>query len=255
MARASGLTLVGGADDNDAVAASTTGTGELIDRALDMGAERIIVCLGGSATTDGGLGAVRAIHAPARLRAVEFLVACDVDTHFVDAARVFAPQKGASPSQVRMLEGRLERLVQMYREEHSVDVSQIPGSGAAGGLAGGLVALGGKLIAGFDLVADEVNLHDRIREADLVITGEGCLDITSFEGKVVGGVAESCAELGRPVAAIVGSVDQSARESDDFALLTRGVHDLESRFGRERAFREPRMCIEEIAAGILKFES
>ncbi|MFZ9864910.1 MAG: glycerate kinase [Ilumatobacteraceae bacterium] len=251
MAQASGLVLVGGPESNDAVAASTTGTGELIDRALDMGAERILVCLGGSATTDGGLGAVRAIHAPARLRAIEFVVACDVDTLFVDAARVFAPQKGATSSQVRMLEGRLERLVQMYKEEYGVDVSRVPGSGAAGGLAGGLVALGGRLIPGFDMVADEVDLADRIRAADLVITGEGQLDITSFEGKVVGGVAQLCAELGTPVAAIVGRIDASAKESDDYGLLNRGVYDLESRFGAERSFTEPRMCIEEVARGLL----
>ncbi len=251
MARASGLTLVGGAEHNDAVAASTTGTGELIDRALDMGAERIIVCLGGSATTDGGLGAVRAIHAPARLRAVEFLVACDVDTLFVDAARVFAPQKGATASQVRMLEGRLERLVQMYREEHGVDVSKVPGSGAAGGLAGGLVALGGRLIPGFDMVADELDLSDRLREADFVITGEGQLDATSFEGKVVGGVTHLAAEFDKTVAAIVGRIDPSAAECDDYASLKGGVFDLESRFGVDRSHNETRTCIEAVAREVL----
>lgn len=93
MARASGLSIVGDAQHNDAVAASTTGTGELIDKALDLGARRIIVCLGGSATTDGGLGAIRAIRSPARLKAVDFLIACDVTTQFVDAAVVFGPQK------------------------------------------------------------------------------------------------------------------------------------------------------------------
>src|SRR5207244_3493122 len=107
MAAASGLTLAGGSADNDAMAASTTGTGELIDMALDAGAKRIIVCLGGSATTDGGLGAVRAIHAPHRVRGVQLLVACDVRTRFVDAAAVFGPQKGASPAQVKLLTGRL----------------------------------------------------------------------------------------------------------------------------------------------------
>jgi glycerate kinase len=100
MARASGLTLVGGAGGNDAMAATTTGTGELIDQALDLGANKIIVCLGGSATTDGGLGCVRAITAPHRLRGVQLLVACDVQTLFTDAAPVFAPQKGATAAQV-----------------------------------------------------------------------------------------------------------------------------------------------------------
>ena len=251
MARASGLTLVGGPDANDAVAASTTGTGELIDKALDLGAERIIVCLGGSATTDGGLGAVRAIHAPARLRSVEFIVACDVDTLFVDAARVFAPQKGASPAQVRMLEGRLERLVQMYKQNYGVDVSRIEGAGAAGGLAGGLVALGATLIPGFDMVAEETELAEHLKGADLVITGEGQLDITSFEGKVVGGVAQLAHDNGVPVAAIVGRVHPSAHDSDDYSLITRGVTDLVATFGEVKALGEPKWCVEQAARSLL----
>ncbi|MSZ67771.1 MAG: glycerate kinase, partial [Actinobacteria bacterium] len=148
MACASGLLLAGGKEKNDAVAASTTGTGEIIDAALDLGAKRIIVCLGGSATTDGGLGAVRAIQTPARLKGVEFVVACDVTTTFTDAAKVFGPQKGASPAQVQLLTTRLERLVQMYKETYGVDVSRLPGAGAAGGLAGGLAALGANLVPG-----------------------------------------------------------------------------------------------------------
>lgn len=252
MARASGLTLVGGPESNDAVAASTTGTGELIDRALDLGAERIIVCLGGSATTDGGLGAVRAIHAPARLRGVDFVVACDVDTKFVDAARVFAPQKGASPAQVRMLESRLERLVQLYRESYGVDVSSVTGAGAAGGLAGGLVALGATLVAGFDLVADEVDLADRVRAADLVVTGEGRLDVTSFEGKVVGGVVDMARSAGKSVGAVVGCVDESAADADDFAELRGRVVSLSEAYGEERSMNEPLWCIEHGALELLK---
>ena len=186
------------------MAATTTGTGELIDQALDLGAKKIVVCLGGSATTDGGLGCVRAITAPHRLRSVQLLVACDVQTLFADAAPVFAPQKGASPAQVDMLRGRLERLAQLYQEQYGVDVRNLPGTGAAGGLAGGLVALGGRLLPGFDLVADEVDLHDHIAAADLVITGEGYLDEQSFDGKVIGGVQALCAEAGKPVAAVVG---------------------------------------------------
>ncbi|MEY3340396.1 MAG: hypothetical protein RLZZ269_307, partial [Actinomycetota bacterium] len=203
-------------------------------------------------TTDGGLGAVRAIHAPARLRGIEFVVACDVDTLFVDAAEVFAPQKGASPIQVRMLTSRLERLVQLYKESHGVDVSNVPGAGAAGGLAGGLVALGATIVPGFDMVAEEVDLAERIRAADLVITGEGRLDATSFEGKVVGGVAQLCHEIGRPVAAIAGSVHPSATEEPDYGLITRGVVDLVSRFGEGKAFAEPKWCIEQAALELLR---
>ena len=252
MARASGLTLIGGPSNNDAVAASTTGTGELIDKALDLGAERIIVCLGGSATTDGGLGAVRAIHAPARLRAVEFLVACDVETHFVDAAREFGPQKGATPRQIRLLESRLERLVQLYKETHGVDVSTMEGAGAAGGLAGGLLALGATLIPGFDMVADEVGLHDHLRGADLVITGEGQLDITSFEGKVVGGVVDLATTAHLPAAVICGRIDPSAHDAHEFSNITAGTTSLVDTHGDERAMSEPLWCIEQAALDLLR---
>lgn len=194
MACASGLMISGGKEKNDAVAASTTGTGEIIDAALDLGAKRIIVCLGGSATTDGGLGAVRAIQTPARLKGVEFVVACDVTTAFTDAAKVFGPQKGASNAQVQLLTTRLERLVQMYKQTYGVDVSLLPGAGAAGGLAGGLAALGAKLVPGFDLVAEEVLLDELLIGIDLVITGEGYMDSESFSGKVVGSMAELAAE-------------------------------------------------------------
>lgn len=245
MARASGLTLVGGADHNDPLAASTTGTGQLIDHALDLGAERIIVCLGGSATTDGGLGCVQAIRSPARLRGVELLVACDVDTLFVDAATVFAPQKGATPAQVQMLRGRLQRLAQRYLEERGVDVREVPGSGAAGGLAGALVSLGGRLVPGFELVADEVNLHDHLATADVVITGEGYLDEQSFHGKVVGGVQQLCDARGLVVAAIVGDADAAVSDRIEHRSLV-------ADHGDERAKREPLWCIERSTDTLLR---
>src|SRR5690606_14170883 len=152
----------GHAAGNDPLAATSAGTGELIDAALRAGAKRIVVGLGGSATTDGGLGALQAIPAAARLRGVELLVACDVSTPFTRAAEVFGRRKGATPAQVNLLTGRLEQLAASYRAEYGVDVEAIPGSGAAGGLAGGLAALGGKLVGGFELVADELGLHDAL---------------------------------------------------------------------------------------------
>ena len=251
MARASGLSIVGDAQHNDAVAASTTGTGELIDKALDLGARRIIVCLGGSATTDGGLGAIRAIRSPARLKAVDFLIACDVTTQFVDAAVVFGPQKGATASQVRLLTGRLERLIQMYRENYGVDVSKIEGAGAAGGLAGGLVALGGKLIPGFEMVADEANLHDRVAQADLVITGEGQIDHTSYDGKVVGGVIDTAHHFNKPVAAIVGSIDFEL-VTDDALIRPNPLLAISDIYGREKAMNEPLWCIEHATLELLR---
>ena len=225
MALASGLVIAGGADGNDPISATTTGTGELIDHALDAGVRRIIVGLGGSATTDGGFGAIRAISAIARLKQVELLVACDVTTLFTDAATVFGPQKGATPAQVRLLTRRLERLAQMFDEEFGVDVTEIPGGGAAGGLGGALAALGGRLVPGFELVADEMDLYDQLPDADLVITGEGRLDETSFTGKVVGGMLQIAREQHTPVAAIVGSADSAtarahAAELDVVELVT-----------------------------------
>src|SRR5215207_835296 len=210
MARASGLSLVGGADGNDPVSATTHGTGELVSAALEQGARRVLVGMGGSATTDGGLGAIRAIWAANRIRGVELVAACDVRTRFLDAAQVFAPQKGATPAQVELLARRLERLAQVYADEYRVDVTDLDGSGAAGGLGGGLAALGADLVPGFELVAEEVGLAEQLESAYLVVTGEGFLDAQSFEGKVVGGVAELAAAAGVPVLAVAGQVYDGA---------------------------------------------
>ena len=249
MARASGLALVGGAECNDPVAASTQGTGELIDAALDFGARKIIVCLGGSATTDGGYGALRAIGTPARLKAVEFLVACDVDTLFVDAAEVFSPQKGATPAQVRLLRGRLERLAQLYGAEHGIDVSSIPGSGAAGGLAGALAALGATLMPGFDIVAEETGFDEAVRTHDLVITGEGMLDPTSFDGKVVGSVRDYAAEAGVTVRAVVGEIDPDTEPND---VASVGARSLAAEHGRDESMNQTMRCIEETVTDLLR---
>lgn len=238
MARASGLELVGGPEGNDPVNASTYGTGELVAAAVDSGAKRIIIGVGGSATTDGGLGALRAMYPLQRLRAVKMIVACDVRTRFVDAAEVFAPQKGATDAQVALLRRRLESLAQTYLDEYGIDVRELEGSGAAGGLAGGLAAAGAELVSGFELVADETGLYERMERADLVITGEGFLDNESFDGKVVGGVVDYATELGVPVLAVAGQVFDAAGERVE-------AIDLSEVFGRERSMRDPLGCVTE----------
>jgi len=237
-ARAAGLALAGGPQRNDPVRATTRGVGELIAAALDEGAERVVVAVGGSATTDGGLGAVEALRRRLPLPAA-LVVACDVETRFLDAAAVFAPQKGARAEQVRVLEDRLAHIAERYVSEFGVDVTALPLAGAAGGLAGALAAFGAELVPGFALVADLVGLDEALTEVELVVTGEGRLDATSFLGKVVGGVLERALERGTPAAVVAGAVA---------APLPLGVQawSLDDRFGAEQARLAPADCIAEL---------
>jgi len=241
MANASGLLLAGGESGNDPMAASTVGTGQLVMRAVSLGAQRVIVGCGGSATTDGGVGALEVIGSREALGGAELVAACDVTTRFLDAARVFAPQKGATPDQVEQLTFRLAGLADRYRADFGVDVTAPPGAGAAGGLAGGLAALGAKIISGFELVADFVRLDDHLAGADLVMTGEGFMDQQSFSGKVVGGVIQHVA--GRmPILCVVGD---AAPDLDQAGLE---IVSLVGRAGEERARAEVLELIEEVVA-------
>ncbi len=243
MALASGLDLVGGAAANDPVAADTRGTGELIAAAVTAGARRVLIGVGGSATTDGGMGALEVLEPHSRLAGVELVVACDVTTTFVAAAATFAPQKGASPAQVALLGRRLERLGQLYRERFGVDVTEMVGAGAAGGLAGGLAALGATLVPGFEVVADAIELDARVEGADLVVTGEGFLDEQSFHGKAVGGVAQLADEAGVPVRVVAG--DAAGEHPVAYESLVR-------RFGRQRAMADAPGCVAEVVGGWLQ---
>jgi glycerate kinase len=244
MARASGLLLAGGPEGNDPLRASTVGTGELVAAALAEGARRIVVGMGGSATTDGGLAALRALHSKGRLAGVELVAAYDVVTRFVDAARTFGPQKGATDAQVALLERRLERLAQVYVEDYGVDVRELEGGGAAGGLAGGLAAIGAVLVPGFDLVADLLDVEDRLEGADLVVTGEGFVDEQSFQGKVVGGVLELASLNGVPALVVAGEI--LAPVPDPARAIS-----LVERFGRDRAMADTAACVREVVHGEL----
>jgi glycerate kinase len=248
MAQASGMALVGGPEGNDPISASSVGTGELLAAAIDAGARRLLVGLGGSATTDGGLGALRALYPLHRLAGVEIVALCDVRIRFTDAAPVFAPQKGASAAQVELLRRRLDRLADVYLADHGVDVRVLEGAGAAGGLGGALAVAGAALVPGFEVVAEEVGLYDLVGGADLVVTAEGFLDDQSFDGKVVGGVWELAGEAGVPCAAIVGEV------VDDRGVVPAGltVVSLVEEFGEDRARTDTLACIEEAAGGILE---
>jgi glycerate kinase len=206
-AAASGLGLVI-TSERDALAATTSGTGELILAAVAAGARTVYLGVGGSATTDGGAGAIRAIRAGGGMAGVRLVILCDVRTPFEDAARVFAPQKGADPDQVGQLSRRLQALARrLPRDPRGVAMT-----GAAGGLAGGLWAsFGAELVPGAAFILDAVGFDTRMRRAHAVVTGEGKLDSQSLVGKAVSEVATRARQAGVPCHAIVGT-----RELDDF---------------------------------------
>lgn len=238
MSAASGLALLESKDRNPE-RTTTFGTGELIGAAMTAGARQIVLGIGGSATTDGGVGCAQAcgwrfqmedgiwrgpddrplvggeveaiICAQAGASWVPIRVACDVDSPLYGprgAARVFGPQKGATPDQVGRLDRALERLAKLLGKD---DLAQASGAGAAGGLGFGLMAfLGAQLENGFGLIARTLRLRERLAGADLVITGEGRLDASSLHGKTTIGVARLCRELNIPCIAIVGSVGPGA---------------------------------------------
>lgn len=251
MAEASGLALAGGPKGNRPLDATTFGTGQLIVEALVAGAKRIVVTLGGSATTDGGLGALHAMAPLARFRGVDLIVACDVETTFVGAASGFGPQKGATNAQVALLERRLEQLADRYLAERGIDVRGVAGTGAAGGLAGALVSLGARVMSGFEFVADETGLADAIASASLVITGEGRCDRESFNGKVVGGVCSLASDAGVPVVVIAGEVDDDFATPPELGSADVRAVSLTQRFGAERAWNEPLSCVREVVAELL----
>jgi glycerate 2-kinase len=208
-AAASGLGLFA-PSERDPIEASTFGTGELISAAIDAGAETVYLGVGGSATTDGGVGAVRAIRAGGGLRGARLIVLCDVRTPFEVAARVFGPQKGADASQVGQLTKRLHAIARRLER----DPRGIPMTGAAGGLSGGLwAALDAELVPGASFVLEALEFDRRMRAARAVVTGEGKLDLQSLGGKVISEVATRTRQSGVPCHAVVG-----VRELDSFGV-------------------------------------
>lgn len=212
VAEASGLPRVAPAE-RDVMAATTHGTGELIAAAIDAGAAVVLVAAGGSATVDGGVGAIEAIQAAGGLRGARLVVLCDVRTPWEEAPARFGPQKGASPADVRALEARLRSLAR----ELPKDPTGVPMTGAAGGLAGGLwAAFGAALEPGAAFVLTTLETDARMRAARAVIVGEGRLDRTSLQGKVTGELATRARQAGVPCHAVVG---ENALEPFDARIL------------------------------------
>jgi glycerate 2-kinase len=200
MARASGLALLS-ENERDAEAASTRGTGELIVAAVEAGAQVVLVACGGSATTDGGLGAIEAIEDAGGLGGARIVCICDVRVPFERAAIVFGPQKGADAAAVKRLTQRLETLAAELPRAPRVE----PMTGCAGGLSGGLWAqYGAALEPGAPFVLSTLDFDARLRAARAVIVGEGRIDEQTLQGKILGEVATRARQGGVPCFAIVG---------------------------------------------------
>jgi glycerate kinase len=238
MAAASGLELLT-PEERDPWVTSTYGTGELILDALQKGCRRIVVGIGGSATNDGGAGMASALGVrllnesgipvqpggggleqlhridisgvDPRIQQSEILVACDVTNPLTGpqgASFTYGPQKGAGPDMIARLDASLTHFARTIHRQMAMDVSEIPGAGAAGGLGAGLVAFAGaKLTKGFEMIADTVHLMERIEQADLVITGEGRMDHQTQFGKTPFGVARMASKSGKPVIGVAGSLE------------------------------------------------
>ena len=237
MARTSGLALVR-LEDRDPLNATTYGLGEVILEALEAGYRRFILGIGGSATNDAGAGMAQALGvrlldadgaelppggaALARLARIDtsgldpraadadFDVACDVNNPLTGpegASAVYGPQKGATPEIVEQLDAALANFAEVVKRDLGADVDGVPGSGAAGGLGGGIMAfLGGRLRPGVDIVLDTVDLESRLDGADLIITGEGCMDFQTVYNKAPIGVARLAGERNIPVIGVSGSL-------------------------------------------------
>ncbi len=216
VASASGLGLIA-VPERNAEAASTFGTGELIAAAIAAGAGSVTVAAGGSASTDGGAGAIEAIEAAGGLRGATLTVLADVSTPFELAAVVFGPQKSADAAAIERLSARLH--------EHAAalprDPRGLPMGGAAGGLAGGLWGrYGASIVPGAAWVLDAIGFDERLQRARATITGEGRLDAQTLEGKAVSEIARRCARENVPLHAVVGSVALDADEADELGLAS-----------------------------------
>ncbi len=266
MAAASGLALAQGSGRNPLLTTSY-GTGELIRDALDRGARKIILGIGGSATNDGGTGMAQALGVVFRdadgriitqdgaggmlhriesvdldglhpaLRQAQILVACDVENPLTGengAARVFAPQKGADAAMVETLDDNLKYLAGVIERELGVDVDPIPGAGAAGGMGAGLLVFAGaELQRGIEIICKSTSIEKHLRNADLVLTGEGRVDFQTAFGKTPAGIAQFAGKHGVPVVAIGGGLADDARE-----VFNHGISGLEPAIARDISLNE-----------------
>lgn len=241
MAAASGLPLIT-KEERNPLKTTTYGTGQLIKHALDMGCSSIIIGIGGSSTNDGGAGMVQALgielldqsgeeigfgaeglsrlhrvdlrNMDPRIKKCKITAACDVNNPLCGpngASHVFGPQKGADEEMIKVLDDNLSNFADVIKKDLNIDMKDVPGSGAAGGLGGGLLAfLSAELKRGIDIVIETTKLEESIKDADLVITGEGMIDYQTAFGKTPFGVAKIAKKYNIPVIAIAGGIGKGA---------------------------------------------
>lgn len=266
--------------ERDPKVTTTYGVGQLVGRALDLGATRIVVGLGGSASNDGGAGLLAALgvqpvdaagerlaaggaalrtlarlvgRPDPRLAGVELVAASDVDSPLLGlygASNVFGPQKGATAQDVALLDGALTRWAEVLEAHLEVAVRDSPGAGAAGGLGAALLALGARREPGIELVQRLVGLAGRVAQADLVVTGEGTFDFSSLAGKVVSGVAALAAEHAVPCLVLAGAVRVGRREAA--AAGIEATYSLVDSVGVEAALRRPARELAALAARVAR---
>ena len=273
-AQACGLHLLSEAE-RDPATTTTYGVGQLVRAALDAGARRVVVGLGGSATNDGGAGLLAALGvagydaqgeavAPGGLAlarvarlvgspppGLDLVAATDVDAPLlgpIGASAVFGPQKGADAALVERLDAALGQWADVLESELGVSVRELPGAGAAGGLGAALLALGAVREPGIALVAELLGLADRVGRADLVVTGEGRFDWSSLRGKVVSGVAAAAAQQAVPCLVVAGQVAVGRREAA--ALGVEASYSLAEAVGLDRALAEPSSALAELAGRV-----
>ncbi len=250
MAEASGLSLLK-LEERNPLYTTTFGTGLLILDAINQGVEKIILCIGGSATNDGGIGMAEALgfqffdknnkklhpcgqnlikikridttNVHPKLKEIQFEVACDVNNPFYGsngAARIYAKQKGADAAAIDILDAGLKNLAKIIEDVFQINLQNIAGTGAAGGLGGGCIAfLNATLKPGVELVMATLETEKRIIEADLIITGEGKIDTQTLSGKVVKGIADLAKKHNKPAIAFCGTLDLKQSEVQAMGLL------------------------------------
>lgn len=277
MAEASGLCLLS-AEERNPLATTSYGTGQLIMDAVHRGCKQILLGIGGSATNDGGVGMAEALgvrfldqngrmipkgggyldkldridrtQLDPRIERVRFQIACDVDNPLCGqngASKVFGPQKGATPEMMERLDCNLAHYADIVQRDMGIDIRNVPGAGAAGGLGGGMIAFcNGKLTRGIELVLDGIDIDSMLQCVDVVITGEGRLDHQTAHGKAPAGVATRAAKWGKPVFAIGGSIGEGAD-----SLYDCGVDGILSAVAApmslEQAMRDAGKNLEEVA--------